>query len=174
MSFLHIHLVHICHPSTYIWSGYFISSTSIWSGYVIPPHISGSDMSFLHIHISGPDMSFLHIHLVRTYKYQNYYTPWPEAPDFEALGFSLPLTVLTENNVNYNISWVTSLVMSAIMMSIKLRLFFRNITSIIYHVFRIVQDKLRNSTWKQIININDRLWIREKYVQMKKLSVKVK
>jgi hypothetical protein len=49
------------HSSTYNWSGYFISSTSIWSGYVIPQHISGSDISFLHIHISGPDMSFLHI-----------------------------------------------------------------------------------------------------------------
>ena len=65
--------------------------------------------------------------------------------------------------------------MSAIyIMSIKLRLFFRNITSIIYHVFIIVQDKLSNSTWKQIININDRLWILDKYVQMKKLSTKDK
>jgi hypothetical protein len=37
-SFLHIHLVQICH-----------SSTSIWSGNVIPPHPSGPDMLFLHI-----------------------------------------------------------------------------------------------------------------------------
>jgi hypothetical protein len=50
MSFLHIHLVWICH-----------SSTCICSGYVIPPHTSGLDMSFLHIHTSGPDVSFLHI-----------------------------------------------------------------------------------------------------------------
>jgi hypothetical protein len=53
ISFLYIHLIRICHLSTYI-----------WSGYVIPPHISGPDMSFLHIHTSHPDMSFLHIHWV--------------------------------------------------------------------------------------------------------------
>jgi hypothetical protein len=34
MSFLHIHLIWICH-----------FSTPIWSGYVIPPHVSGPDMS---------------------------------------------------------------------------------------------------------------------------------
>jgi hypothetical protein len=53
MSFLHIHLVRICHSSTYI-----------WSGYVIPPHTSGPDVEKLHIRtrcmlrndISGPDV----------------------------------------------------------------------------------------------------------------------
>jgi hypothetical protein len=36
MSFLHIHLVRICHSSTYIWSRYVIPPhTHIWSGYVI-------------------------------------------------------------------------------------------------------------------------------------------
>jgi hypothetical protein len=39
MSFLHMHLIRICHSSTYIWSGYVISPhTYIWSGCVISPH----------------------------------------------------------------------------------------------------------------------------------------
>jgi hypothetical protein len=40
MTFLHIHLVRICHSSTYI-----------WSGYVIPTHTSGPDMTFFHTHL---------------------------------------------------------------------------------------------------------------------------
>jgi hypothetical protein len=57
MSFLHMHLVRICHSSTYIHLVRIChSSTPTWSGYVIPPHPSGPDMSFLHIHTSGPDM----------------------------------------------------------------------------------------------------------------------
>jgi hypothetical protein len=45
MSFLHMHLVRICHSSTCIWSRYVIPPhTHIWSGYVIPPHPPGLDM----------------------------------------------------------------------------------------------------------------------------------
>jgi hypothetical protein len=44
MSFLHMHLVRICHSVTYI-----------WSRYVIPSHVSGPDMSFLHIHLVMTD-----------------------------------------------------------------------------------------------------------------------
>jgi hypothetical protein len=61
MSFLHIHLVWICH-----------SSTCICSGYVIPPHAPDPDMSFLHIHLVWICHFSTYIHLVRMCHFSTY------------------------------------------------------------------------------------------------------